>query len=378
VIIFRYLAREVFVAMLAVSSVLLLVFMSARFVKYLAQAASGEMDGSILFAVTFYRLPGFLELILPLGLFLGILLAYGRLYVESEMIVLSACGVGKKRLAAYTMGPALTVMALVAWTSLYLTPMGWAKFNELWDNPDNFSGLGTVVAGRFQRSESGDSVTYTEQLNDDRTRMNGVFVASYSGQDKQASTVVVLSESGTVFTDPTTKNRFIELQNGYRYEGNPGQQSFEVTRFERYGQLIKERKEKVRILKSDAKSTQELWTAEGLEDKAALQWRLSIPLTVPIVALIALALSETNHRRGRYIKLLPAILLYLMYVVILSAARRAIESGRLAPEPGMWSVHLLFFAVALLLLLGPGLKQRLRYSLISARRARQGGGHAHT
>ena len=53
-----------------------------------------------------FRIPGFLQLILPLGLFLGILLAYGRLYLESEMTVLSATSMSQKRLLGYTYGPA--------------------------------------------------------------------------------------------------------------------------------------------------------------------------------------------------------------------------------------------------------------------------------
>lgn len=347
--------------MLAVSSALLLIFMSGRFVKYLAQAASGEIAGGILFSIMFYRLPAFLELILPLGLFLGILLTYGRLYVESEMIVLEACGVGKNRLLLYTMGPAFVVMFMVASLSLYLTPLGWAKFHETWDNPNNFSGLGTIVEGRFQSSSSNNTVTYTEKLNDKRTRMQGVFVASHP-DEKGEEMVVVMADSGTVYTEPRSKHRYIELQNGYRFQGNPGQLSFTATRFDRFGQLILAQKEKVRIIKSDAKPTKVLLNADNRWDIAALHWRLSIPLTVPIVALIALSLSETNHRRGRYIKLLPAILLYIIYLVMLSGARNAIEEGKLAPELGFWWIHALFLVIGLVLLYSSGIKRRLKYA----------------
>ena len=74
-LIFRYLARDLLSSTFAVCTVLLLVILSGRFVKYLAQAAAGELDAGILLAVIGYRLPGFLELILPLAFFLGILCA---------------------------------------------------------------------------------------------------------------------------------------------------------------------------------------------------------------------------------------------------------------------------------------------------------------
>ena len=102
-LIFRYLAKEVLTVMTAVSIALLLITMSSRFVKYLAQAASGDLATDVLFSIMLFRIPGFLELIVPLALFIGILLAYGRLYVESEMVVLSACGISNRRLLGYTM-----------------------------------------------------------------------------------------------------------------------------------------------------------------------------------------------------------------------------------------------------------------------------------
>ncbi len=126
-IIFRYLIRQIMVSMLAVSGILLLVFMSGRFIKYLADAAEGEIAAGVLFAIMGgYRFPpGFLELILPLGLFIGILLAYGRMYLESEMTVLFACGVSEKQLLAKTLLGALPVMLVVGGAmSLYISPWG--------------------------------------------------------------------------------------------------------------------------------------------------------------------------------------------------------------------------------------------------------------
>lgn len=77
-IIFRALARDLVATTTAVASVLLLVIISGRFIRLLADAAAGRIDASVLLPVIGYRLPGFLELILPLAFFLGVLLAYGR------------------------------------------------------------------------------------------------------------------------------------------------------------------------------------------------------------------------------------------------------------------------------------------------------------
>jgi lipopolysaccharide export system permease protein len=61
--------------------------MSSRFVQYMADAAEGKIDPNVIFAIMGYRMPGFLELILPLAFFLAVLLSYGRMYQDSEMTV---------------------------------------------------------------------------------------------------------------------------------------------------------------------------------------------------------------------------------------------------------------------------------------------------
>ena len=89
--------KHVLAHTLAVSVVLLAIILSGRFVQYPAEAASGKLAADILLPVMLYRLPGFLELLIPLGLFIGIFMAYGRLYVESEVLILGACGAGRWR-----------------------------------------------------------------------------------------------------------------------------------------------------------------------------------------------------------------------------------------------------------------------------------------
>src|SRR5690606_22123315 len=101
--------------------------------KYLASAAEGELAAGVLFAIMGYRFPGFLELILPLGLFIGILLAYGRMYLESEMTVLFACGVSERELLQKTLVGALPVMLVVGAMSLFISPWGMKQVEHIFN-----------------------------------------------------------------------------------------------------------------------------------------------------------------------------------------------------------------------------------------------------
>ncbi len=78
--------------MVAVTGILLMILMSSRLIYQLTAAAAGKIPLEIVFFTLLLRMPSFLEMILPLSLFIAILLAYGRLYAESEMTVLTATG----------------------------------------------------------------------------------------------------------------------------------------------------------------------------------------------------------------------------------------------------------------------------------------------
>ncbi|WP_213875301.1 LPS export ABC transporter permease LptF [Pseudomonas sp. dw_358] len=366
-IVSRYLSREVLVTMSAVSAVLLVIIMSGRFIKYLAQAASGALDPSSLFMIMGFRMPGFLTLILPLGLFLGILLAYGRLYLESEMTVLSATGMSQQRLLAITMVPALLVALIVAWLSFSLAPQGAARFAQLLNQQDALTEFDTLVPGRFQALRDGSRVTYTETLTEDRVNMGNVFISQKrlsQTQKKDEGITVLVGEKGRQETHPDG-TRFLILTNGYRYDGNPGEANYRSIKYDTYGVLLPKPDVTDDVTEKDALPTSSLLKPDG--DKAELQWRISLPLLVFIVTLMAVPLSRANPRQGRFLKLLPAILLYMSYLTILISARGALEKGRIPQSLGLWWVHAIF------LVIGIGLMywEPLRLKLASRRAARE-------
>jgi lipopolysaccharide export system permease protein len=351
-IVFRYLSREVLLTLSAVSAVLLVIIMSGRFIKYLAQAASGALDPGSLFLIMGFRLPGFLQLILPLGLFLGILLAYGRLYLESEMTVLSATGMSQQRLLGMTLFPATLVALLVAWLSLSLAPQGANQFQLLLNKQDAMTEFDTLVPGRFQSLADGTRVTYTERLSDDRSNLGGVFISqknTSADKSKDRGITVLVAEKGRQEIQ-ADGNRYLILDNGYRYDGNPGQADYRAIKYDTYGVLLPKPDASDEVTARDAMPTRDLWGSDDPRVRTELQWRLSLPLLVFIVTLMAVPLSRVNPRQGRFLKLLPAILLYMAYLTILISARGALEKGKIPAALGLWWVHALFLAIGLGLL----------------------------
>lgn len=351
-IVFRYLSRELLVTLSAVSAVLLVIIMSGRFIKYLAQAAQGLLDPGVLLLIMGYRLPGFLQLILPLGLFLGILLAYGRLYLDSEMTVLSATGMSQRRLMLYSLAPAALIAALVGWLSMGLTPQGIAEVDRILGEQDSLTEFDTLVPGRFQTLRDGTRVTYTRDLSEDRTELAGVFISETNLSNttgEQRGLSVLVAESGRQEVQPDG-SRYLILENGYRYDGNPGQANYRAIQYDTYGVLLPKPEVSIDVSEREAMPTLELIGSDDIRLQSELQWRLSLPMLVFIVTLMAVPLAKVNPRQGRFLKLLPAILLYMTYLTLLIAMRSSLDKGRLPMSLGLWWVHGIFFAIGMLML----------------------------
>lgn len=347
--IFRYLFKEISVNVLAVASMLLLIFLSTRFVRYLGSAASGKFSDNAIFSLILFRLPSFLEIILPLSLFLGIMLGYGRLYVESEMVVLQTSGISKKRLLMYTQGPALLIMMMVASCTLYLTPAGYAKFEKVLIDPAMTNTFNVLIAGAFKKLGNNGMVIYTGGLNSDKTEMRDVFLVRTQTVDEKPETQIIKARSGQLVSKEGGQN-YLELSDGILIDGRLGELDYKLSRYDTLGVLMSQKRdEALRKSRVEALPTASLISSENLKEQAALQWRLFMPFMVPIVAMIALALSETSHRKGRYFKLLPGILIFFLYLVMLGNARSQIEKAVLPASIALWIVHGGFFALALVL-----------------------------
>lgn len=351
-IIFRYLTKEVYATLLAATTVLLLIFISNQFIHYLNQAASGGIPVRTVMQLMSLQVPLLLGYLLPLSLFLGILLSYGRLYVDNEMTVLAACGVSKKQLFWMTIGFSSVIAVIVAILMLLVEPkLAWYR-DHIFAEAAAASPIETVLPGRFQTLGDGKWVFYVANISRDRKQLDDVFVAKLpaAGTESQPWTVVSAG-GGHEWIDPNTGDQFMVLTNGYRYLGIPGQKDFQIVQYDQYGVRVQTGKFHI---DEDAEfmPIQELWKRRKTDREAAgqLQWRFTMPVSALILAMLAVPLSQVQPRKGRYARLLPAILIYIIYADLIFVGEAAIERGKLAPAPGLWLVHGLILTLALILL----------------------------
>ncbi|HEX4045695.1 MAG TPA: LPS export ABC transporter permease LptF [Gammaproteobacteria bacterium] len=342
-IISRYLTREVARTLLAVTLILLLAVLCQQIVRYLNYVATGKIATDVLLQLISFEIPYLLALLLPLGLYLGILLAYGRLYADNEMAILQMCGFGSAKLMRVTMGVTVIVCAAILVLMLWINPWLSAKRQQVMESDEaTLHLIRTLIPGRFQVSPDGRYVMYVETLSRDHERAENVFLAQERknpDDPNQPSWTLMRADEGYQIKDADSGEPFFVMADGYRYEGAPGQNDYKIIQFKKYAVRIPQDETRVIHDDEEALSTQALWQEyqEPLH-AAEFQWRFSIAIAAFLLAMLAVPFSAIRPRHGRYLMFLPAILIYVVYFNLLFIARRWVEEGMVVSF-GMWWVH---------------------------------------
>ncbi|MEW6990180.1 LPS export ABC transporter permease LptF [Colwelliaceae bacterium 6441] len=366
-IIFRYLFKEVAKTQIAVFIVLMTIFISNQFVRFLDDAAEGDIPGQMVMVFIGLRIPDLAGMILPLSLFLGTLLAYGRIYADNEMSILHACGVSEWYVVRVTLVLAFFTAIVTGMFTLYLSPMAAEYEYQVKEQLAADVGLSSLIAGRFQTTGNKKAVVFIHDKNRDDNTFEKVFVAQLPDEQGKHNSVInsslVYAAKGEVVEENSGSQRLI-LSQGTRYQNDAENEEFRQVAFGKYYIQIQDRKVEHKLRKLKAISTAELFKETDPEASAVIHWRFAFPLACIFLTLVAVPLSVVNPRQGKFAKMLPALLLFLGYFLLLTAVKRGVESEALPTSVGLWPVHLIaLFLGGSLLLKGRGVGLRLKAML---------------
>ena len=342
-IISRYLLKEVAKTQLAVFFVLMAIFISQKFVSILGDAAEGGLPGRLVMLFIALKTPDLAGMMLPLSLFLGILLAYGRIYADSEMTVLHSCGISEWYIVRLTLWLSLFTAIITAIFTIYLSPLAADYELQIKEQLATDSGLSSLIAGRFQKTGNDKAVVFIHEKNRSDNTLKKIFVAQLPDEQHSHDSIInsslVYAESGRVEDEESGSQRLV-LENGIRYQKDNQSNEFREVAFQKYYIQIQDKKVAHKRRKISALSTKELFKQDKSEYQAAIHWRLAFPLAAIVLTFIAVPLSNVNPRQGKFAKLLPAILLFLGYFLMLSAMLSGLEKGIISNRIGLWPVHL--------------------------------------
>ena len=369
-IIERYLCREVLRTCAVVLAVLVLVYGADRFTRILSDAAAGVVSPNLVLQILALKLAEKLPVLLPLALYIAVLLSLGRLYRDSEIVAFGAGGVGLWRLARgvfwVVAGFAIAGVAL----SLFVSPTMASMRLALLEEAKHQAETRIFVPGRFKEFGGGDQVIYVEAVDSQTGRMSNVFVRVRK-PDRQH---VLVSGAAYQLVTPDIGNRFMVLENGYRYAGLPGDAMFSVTRFERHAVRLEARPKETFARGRKMLATMTLIGSSDSLHVAELQRRISIAVSIVLLGMLAVPLARTSPREGRYAKLFLAIVVYFIYSNAISIFESLVDRGMVPGLVGSWPVHAVMGLVIVALLADQTTGGwRLRAKLRSTAWVRNGG-----
>lgn len=340
----RYLLSELFKMVGAILLVLCLVMASLMFVKLLERVALGDMNPQIVLPLMGLQVVRYLARSMPAAFFLSVLLVLGRMYRDNEMTALAACGVGGGKIYR-SLGIALIpLVALTFWLAVWLQPWTSVQIERIKvEAQQKAAELMGIQAGRFNEYKGGDLVFYVEDIDRDGGEIRNIFV-----QNRQHGKLgLVTAERGRHTYDASSGDHLITLHDGRRYEGTAGQGDFLDARFGTYTLRISEGRTQVPTIRQ-AKPSKELIHSDDVADRAEFWERISFPISLITLTLVAIPLSRSMPRQTVYTRMLFAFLVYFTYINLQGVSVSWMKK-QVTPEwLGIWWVQLVLLLLALL------------------------------
>ncbi|EPM1118484.1 LPS export ABC transporter permease LptF [Klebsiella pneumoniae] len=344
-IIIRYLVRETLKSQLAILFILLLIFFCQKLVRILGAAVDGDIPTNLVLSLLGLGIPEMAQLILPLSLFLGLLMTLGKLYTESEITVMHACGLSKAVLIKAAMILALFTGAVAAVNVMWAGPWSSRHQDEVLAEAKANPGMAALAQGQFQQASDGNAVMFIESVNGNR--FHDVFLAQLRPKGNARPSVVV-ADSGEL-SQQKDGSQVVTLNKGTRFEGTAMLRDFRITDFNNYQAIIGHQAVSADPDDTEQMDMRTLWKTHTDRARAELHWRFTLVATVFIMALMVVPLSVVNPRQGRVLSMLPAMLLYLVFFLLQTSIKLNGGKGKMDPAIWMWAINLLYFALAVLL-----------------------------
>jgi len=342
-IIDRYIIQEITKPMIVVCLVLVSIFAGYCATRYLADATVGLLSAKTVFILILLKVVIALEVLLPTTIYLSVVVGLGRLHTDLEMTALESCGVKRSRIYRDVLLLAIMVSLLVASLSLFIRPWAYRTAYQLKNFAESHFEIKRMEAAAFYELESGKRVIFAQQVNQQKQRARQVFIRTRSEEKQQIITAKEVSQQA----DPLSDNDILVFRDGTIYDLSSSGQGDTTVGFKQYT-LSLSPPEAPPITKIKATSTNKLKHSDKSLAIAELQWRFSTPLTAIILALLGIPLSQTSPRRGKYAKVVLAVVIYSIFYTLSLVTKTWIGERVIGSWPGIWGIE---GAMALLLLI---------------------------
>jgi len=342
-IIDRYIIQEIVKPMIVVCLVLASIFAGYCATRYLADASIGLLSARTVFKLILLKVIIALEVLLPTTIYLSVVVGLGRLYTDLEMTALESCGIKRSRIYQNVLLIAILVSLLVASLSLFIRPWAYRNAYQLKNFEESHFKIKRMEPAAFYELEAGKRVIFAQRVNRQKELAQQVFICT-KGEGKQQ---IITAKEVSQQTDPFNDNDTLVFQNGTIFELSSSGGGDTTVGFKQYT-LSLSPPEASSVTEIKATQTSKLIHSNKSLAIAELQWRFSTPLTAIILALLGIPLSQTSPRRGKYAKVVLAVVIYGIFYTLSLVTKTWVGEQVISSWPGIWGIE---GAMALLLLI---------------------------
>lgn len=360
----RYMTQQVAANTAIVLLFLMALMLGGRLIRYFGIAAEGRLDVGLLFAIIGYNIPTFLELILPLSFFIALMLVLGRMYVDHEMSVLFASGISRGRLTRLMIPLITGLFVFQMGISLWAKPWGLSNSEHIWQTQSLGSLLDLVRPKTF--ISSGNYHLYVDEFDKEKRELKNIYVVQQqtdkSGKIAKNDVIITATRAYQVPSKDTDSSMQLDLFQGRRYELGTNNAKYNQASFEKYRiTLEKPASEKITETNVETQTTAKLLAhTQKPEVKAELGYRFTMPWLIIIAAMLATPLAQVRPRQGRWLRLLPSVLIFASCAISIISLRTAIGKERISEYAYIWLI-VGFIVFALLLNWQSRVVHRVRY-----------------
>lgn len=338
----KYIFKEIVRSQLVTLFVLLSVFLCQSIIKYISRASVGRVPVDIVSSMVAYSVPSIAYLMLPLTLFVAILISLGRISSDSEMVVMRSVGYSTVTIMKIALFIAAITSVVIAFNSFYLMPTAAKAQKDLMANAENNPTYLPIESGNFINFGSIYNIYIDEVEKEGKSNKDISNVYVFSNVFTPAMASLTIAKQGHISLDEEG-TQWLNLDDGTRYEGPLSDGSFRNFSFDTFKMPTTIDKEKGDANDTVAvMSTSELLTKHDNAAMLELQWRFAPILACFILTMVAVPLSLVNPRQGKFARLMPALLIYVSYYLILLSLRNMINSDKLSIFPGLYIVPVLY------------------------------------
>lgn len=338
----RYIFLEVLKVFAAIFGTLMLIVFSMLFLRSLEEVNIGALGTDLVIRFMSLQITRDVSSLIPPAFFISVLVALGRMARDSELIALSACGLGPARMYRSLLYFAIPVALVTGYISFFVKPQAVAEIQKiLHERKNQVHQITGIKQGRFYQHRQGQTTVYVEAI-EDKKRLRNVFIHDRDGDQIR----LVVSDTGERRVDEVSGDQFVTLYNGRRYDGVPGNPEYSIGTFERYNLRIKQQDlSHYKTGKRAAFPTAELVGSDDLEDTGELLDRISGPLAIFTLTLLAIPLTAKSPRQRAFGRTFLALLTYFSFFNLHRVATNWYETG-VTPN---WLGSLWYQALILLL-----------------------------